>query len=99
MKGVGKIVLDLANGSAFRHKDALYVLRIKKEILLAPTLSRVGLVVKFVDDRCAFHELSSVETVVASSLLCCGLYKLYAYEKGVEDVACDFSDLQAVLDA
>lgn len=62
-------------------------------------LAKVGLVVKFVDDRCTIHDLSDGNTVVASRSLCHGLYRLAAYEQCVKDVACTASDLQAVSDA
>ena len=86
-------------GDAFILKDALYVPGIKKNLLSVFALARVGLVVKFVDDRCTIHDLSDGNTIVASGLLCRGLYKLNAYDKSVEDMACTVSDLQAVSDA
>ena len=49
--------------------DALYVLGIKKNLLLVSALTRVGLVVKFVDDRCTIHDLSDGDTIVASGYI------------------------------
>ena len=66
MKGVGTIVLTTTNGSAFTLKDALYVPRIKKNLLSVSALTRCGLIVKFVDDRCTVHDLSFGDTIVAS---------------------------------
>ena len=99
VKGVGSIVLTAANGSAFTLKDALYVPGIKKNLLSVSALTRFGLIVKFVDDRCTVHDLSSGDTIVASGSLSRGLYKLDAYVNCVEDVACAASDLKAVSDA
>ena len=99
VKGVGSIVLNAANGSAFTLKDVLYVPGIKKNLLSVSALTRFGLIVKFVDDRCTVHDLSSGDTIVASGSLSRGLYKLDAYVNCVEDVACAASDLKAVLDA
>ena len=45
------------------------------------------------------HDLTYGDTIVASGLLFCGLYKLSTYGKCVEDVACAVVDLQAVSDA
>lgn len=51
-------MLTAANGSSFTLVDALYVLGIKKNLLSVSALARLGLVVKFVDDRCTVHDLS-----------------------------------------
>ena len=99
VKGVGTIVLTAANGSAFTLKDALYVPGIKKNLLSVFALTRVGLVVKFVDDKCTIHDLISGDTIVASGSLSRGLYKLNSYVECVEDVTCAVSDLQAISDA
>ena len=56
VKGVGQIVLTVANGIPFTLRDALYVPRIKKNLLSVSALVRDGLV-KFVDDRCIVHDL------------------------------------------
>jgi len=62
-------------------------------------VTRIGLVVKFIDDKCTVHDLSAGDTIVASGSLCHGLYKLInAYDRYVEDVACAV-DMQAVSDA
>ena len=68
----------------------------KKNLLSISALARVGLVVKFVDDKYTVHDLSNDDTIVASGSLCHSLYRLTAYEKCVEDVACTVFDLQAV---
>ena len=97
--GVDTIVLTVVNGSAFTLKDALYVPGIKKNLLSVFALTRFGLIVKFVDDRCTVHDLSFGDTIVAFGSLSHGLYKLDAYVNCMEDVACAASDLKAVSDA
>ena len=99
VKGVGTIVLTTTNGSAFTLKDALYILGIKKNLLSVYALTRVGLVVKFADDKCIAHDLNFGDTIVASGSLIHGIYKLNYYVECVEDVTSAASDLQAILDA
>ena len=36
-------------------------------------LARLGLIVKFVDDRCTIHDLTFGDTIIASGTLFCGL--------------------------
>ncbi|WP_440131046.1 hypothetical protein, partial [Escherichia coli] len=57
VKGVGKIVLTAANGSSFTLFDVLYVRGIKKNLLLVFALTRMGVVVKFTDDKYTVHDL------------------------------------------
>ena len=71
VKGVGQIVLVVANDNAFTLRDVLYVPGIKKNLLsLSALITRVGLVVKFVDDRCTIHDLSDGDTIVAFGSVC-----------------------------
>ena len=51
IEGVGTIVLIAKDGSVFTLSDALFVPGIKKDLLSIFTLAKVGLVVKFVDNR------------------------------------------------
>ena len=99
MKGVRKIVLTAANGSPFTLVDALCVPGIKKNLLLVFALTRIGLIVKFMDSKCTVHDLSYGDTIVAFGLLCRGLYKVNGYGECVEDVACVVLDMQAVSNA
>ncbi|MCO5581848.1 hypothetical protein L7F22_035737 [Adiantum nelumboides] len=93
IEGVGNIVLIIAaNGSSFTFVDALYVPGLKKNLLSVSALARLGFVVKFVDDRCTVHDLSSGDEIVVSSILCRGLYKLTLYDK------CGQNFANAVLD-
>ena len=62
--GVGQI------GSTFTLYDALYVPGIKKNLLSVSALAKIGLVVKFVDDRCIVHDLAYGDIIVASGTLC-----------------------------
>ena len=99
VKGVGQIVLTTTNGSTFTLHDALYVPRIKRNLLSVSAFAKIGLIVKFVDDRCTVHDLSFGNTIAACGLLCQGLYKLDTYGKCVEDFACAVVDSQAVSNA
>ena len=76
MKGISKIVLTPINDSSFTLSDALYVPGIKKNLLSISALARLGLVVKFVDDRCTIHDLTFGDTIIASGTLFRGLYRL-----------------------
>ena len=67
---IGQIVLNVANGSTFTLYDALYVPGIKKNLLSIFALAKIGLVVKFVDDRYIVHDLSYGDIIVASGTLC-----------------------------
>ena len=99
IKGVGNIVLVVANGSTFTLLDALYVPGIKKNLLSVSTLAKAGLVVKFGDDRCTIHDLSDGDVIVASGSLCRFLYRLESYDKCVNDSAYFLLDTQAMSDA
>ena len=99
MQGAGKIVLNAANGSSFTLLDALYVLEINKNLLLVSALARLGLVVKFVDDKCIVHDLASGDTIIASGTLFRGLYRLNMYDKSVENLENALFDSKAFLDA
>ena len=99
MKGVGTIVLTIANGNAFTLKDALYVPGMKKNLLSIFALTRFGLIVKFVDDRCIVHDLTLGDTtIIASGTLFHGLYGLNMYDKCVEDSANAIFDEKSVSD-
>ena len=97
--GVGKIILTTADGSSFILSDTLFVPGIKKNLLLVSALAKVGLVVKFVDDRCTVHDLSNGDVIIASGILCRGLYKLIDYESSINASTCGILDSQAILDA
>ncbi|MCO5603216.1 hypothetical protein L7F22_057363 [Adiantum nelumboides] len=99
VQGVGKIVLTAANGSSFTLIDALYVPGIKKNLLSVSALARLGLVVKFVADRCTVHDLSFGDEIVASGILCRGLYKLTLYDKCGQNFTNAVVDTKAISDA
>ena len=50
IKGVGHIVLIVVDGNTLTLLDALYVPRIKKNLLSISTLTKIGLVMKFIDE-------------------------------------------------
>ncbi|MCO5556545.1 hypothetical protein L7F22_010094 [Adiantum nelumboides] len=99
VQGVGKIVLTATNGSSFTLVDALYVLGIKKNLLSVYALARLGVVVKFMDDRCIVHDLSFGDEIVASDILCRGLYKLTLYDKCGQNFSNAVVDTKAISDA
>lgn len=78
IKGVGIIVLTIAM-VVLSPRDALYVPRIKKNLLSVSVLTRCGLVVIFVDDKYIVHDLNSGDTIVVFGSLSHGIYKLNAY--------------------
>ena len=80
VKGIGKIVLTSANGSSFTLSDVLYVPGIRKNLLSVSALARLGFVVKFVDDICTVHDLTSGDMIIASGTLFRGMYRLNMYE-------------------
>ena len=51
---------------------------IKKNLLSVFAFAKIGLIVKFVDDKCTIHDLSLGDTIVASNSLSCG--SLQAHE-------------------
>lgn len=79
--------------------DAMYVPGIKKNLLSVSVLGKLDLVVKFVDDKCTIHDLSTSDTILASGLLYYGLYRLDNYGKSMQDVACVAMNEQAISDA
>ena len=92
-------MLIATDGSTFTLSNVLYVPGIKKNLLSVSTLAKIGLVVKFVDDRCIGHDLLDGGSIIASGSLCRGLYKLNTYGSSVKDVACAVVDSQIVVDA
>ena len=66
--------------------------------MLVSALSKIGLV-KFVNDRCTIHDLFNGDVIIASGVLCHGLYKLIDYERSINYSACVIQDSQAILNA
>ena len=97
--GVGKIILTNVAGCSFTLSDALFVPGINKNLLSVSTLTKVGLVIKFVDDRCIIHDLSNGDVIIACDILCRRLYKLIDYESSINASTCGILDSQAILDA
>ena len=62
-------MLTSSNGNSFKLVDALYVLRIKINLLLAFIPTRIDFIIKFVDDKCVVHNLSFSGTIMASCSL------------------------------
>ena len=62
-------MLIATDGTTFTLSNVLYVLGIKKSLLSFFVLAKIGLVVKFVDDRCTVHDLSDGDNIIASGSL------------------------------
>ena len=77
--------------------DFPFVLVMEKNLLSISIISKVGLVVKFMDDTCTSHKLSSRDSIFASNFLFCGLYELCFYGKFVEDLAYKSMNIKAFL--
>ena len=92
-------MLIATDGSTFTLLDVLYVLGIKKNLLSIFALAKIGFVVKFVDDRCTFHDLSNGDSIITFGLLCCGLCKLDSYVIYVENLSFAIVNSKAILDA
>ena len=73
VKEIGKFKLVATNGSTFMLIYALYVPRIGKNLLPIFVFAKLGLVVKFVDDRCIVHNPSNGDIIMASSSFCIDL--------------------------
>ena len=100
VKGVGSILLVAKNGNSLKILDALYIPRIKKNMLSIFFLEKLRLVVKFVvNDRYMVHDLRSSDTIVASSTLFHGLYKLNDCKKNLEILSYTILDFEAILHA
>ena len=92
-------MLTAMNGTSFTLVDALYVPGIKKNLLSVSALDKLGFLIKFVDDRCTVHDLSFGDEIIASGILCRGLYKLTMYDKCGQDFANAIVDSKAISDA
>ncbi|KAH7301428.1 hypothetical protein KP509_23G025900 [Ceratopteris richardii] len=96
---VGKIILTIVDGSSFTLSDALFVSGIKKNLYSISILTKIGLVVKFVHDISTVHDLSNGDVIIASGILCSGLYKFIDYKKSMNDLAYEVHDSEAMSDA
>ena len=79
VKGVRIFIFDAINRSIITLLDALYVSRIKKNLLSVCTLAKNDLVMKFMDDRSKVYDIRDYGVVVAFGSLCRGLYRMDSY--------------------
>ena len=92
-------MLTSTDDSTFTITNALYVPGIKKNLLAIFAPAKIGLLVKFMDDRCRVHDIFYGDSIIASGFYVEGFTSLIAMKICVEDVACTVVDLQAIFDA
>ncbi|MCO5579718.1 hypothetical protein L7F22_033578 [Adiantum nelumboides] len=95
IKGVGKILITISDGSDLCLPDVLYVPEIKKNLLSVSSLAKNGLRVIFEDDRCIVRDRYSLITI---GTLENGLFVLDCYEKQIQACIAE-TKTQAMQDA
>ncbi|MCO5566497.1 hypothetical protein L7F22_020174 [Adiantum nelumboides] len=84
IKGVGKILITISDGSDLCLPDILYVPGIKKNLLFVSSLAKNGLRVIFEDDRCIVRDRENGYSLITTGTLENGLFVLDRYEKKKE---------------
>ncbi|MCO5581903.1 hypothetical protein L7F22_035792 [Adiantum nelumboides] len=84
IKGVGKILITISDGSDLCLPDVLYVPRIKKNLLSVSSLAKNGLRVIFEDDRCIVRDRENGYSLITTDTLENGLFVLDRYEKHIQ---------------
>ncbi|MCO5557209.1 hypothetical protein L7F22_010769 [Adiantum nelumboides] len=84
IKGVGKILITILDGSDLCLPDVLYVPGIKKNLLSVSSLAKNGLRVIFEDDRCIVRDRENGYSLITTSTLENGLFVLDRYEKQIQ---------------
>ncbi|MCO5609052.1 hypothetical protein L7F22_063273 [Adiantum nelumboides] len=84
VKGVGKILITISNGSDLCLPDVLYVPGIKKNLLSVSSLAKNGLRVIFEDDKCIVRDRDNGYSLITTSTLENGLFVLDRYEKQMQ---------------
>ncbi|MCO5556318.1 hypothetical protein L7F22_009865 [Adiantum nelumboides] len=84
IKGVGKILITISDGSDLCLPDVLYVPRIKKNLLSVSSLAKNGLWVIFEDDRCIVRDRENGYSLITTGTLENGLFVLDCYEKQIQ---------------
>ncbi|MCO5581485.1 hypothetical protein L7F22_035370 [Adiantum nelumboides] len=98
IKGVGKILITISDGSDLCLPDVLYVPGIKKNLLSVSSLAKNGLRVIFEDDRCIVRDRENGYSLITTGTLENGLFVLDRYEKQIQ--ACNAeTKTQAMQDA
>ncbi|MCO5548434.1 hypothetical protein L7F22_001890 [Adiantum nelumboides] len=98
IKGVGKILITISNGSDLCLPDVLYVPGIKKNLLSVSSLAKNGLRVIFEDDRCIVRDRENGYSLITTGSLENGLFVLDRYEKQIQACIAE-TKTQAMQDA
>ncbi|MCO5594121.1 hypothetical protein L7F22_048142 [Adiantum nelumboides] len=84
IRGVGKILITILDGSNLCLPDVLYVPEIKKNLLSVSSLAKNGLQVIFEDDRCVVRDQENSNSLITIGTLENGLFVLDHYEKQIQ---------------
>ncbi|MCO5594752.1 hypothetical protein L7F22_048785 [Adiantum nelumboides] len=84
IKGVGKILITISDGSDLCLPDVLYVPGIKKNLLSVSSLAKNGLRVIFEDDICIVRDRENGYSLITTGTLENGLFVLDRYEKQIQ---------------
>ncbi|MCO5582941.1 hypothetical protein L7F22_036844 [Adiantum nelumboides] len=84
IKGVGKILITISDGSDLCLPDVLYIPGIKKNLLSVSSLAKNGLWVIFEDDRCIVRDRENGYSLITTGTLENGLFVLDRYEKQIQ---------------
>ncbi|MCO5611203.1 hypothetical protein L7F22_065453 [Adiantum nelumboides] len=98
IKGVGKILITISDGSYLCLPDVLYVPGIKKNLLSVSSLVKNGLRVIFEDDRCIVRDRENGYSLITTGTLENGLFVLDRYEKQIQACIAE-TKTQAMQDA
>ncbi|MCO5587897.1 hypothetical protein L7F22_041849 [Adiantum nelumboides] len=84
IKGIGKILITILDGSDLCLPDVLYVPGIKKNLLSVSSLAKNGPLVIFEDDRCIVRDRENGYSLITTGTLENGLFVLDRYEKHIQ---------------
>ncbi|MCO5580873.1 hypothetical protein L7F22_034745 [Adiantum nelumboides] len=84
IKGIGKILITISDGSDLCLPDVLYVPGIKKNLLSVSSLAKNDLRVIFEDDRCIVRDQENGYSLITIGTLENGLFVLDHYEKQIQ---------------
>ncbi|MCO5564150.1 hypothetical protein L7F22_017806 [Adiantum nelumboides] len=84
IKGVGKILITISDGSNLCLPDVLYVPGIKKNMLSVSSLAKNGLWAIFEDDKCIVRDRENGYSLITTGTLENGLFVLDHYEKQIQ---------------
>ncbi|MCO5562686.1 hypothetical protein L7F22_016314 [Adiantum nelumboides] len=98
IKGVGKILITISDGSDLCLPDVLYVPGIKKNLLSVSSVAKNGLRVIFEDDGCIVRDQENGYSLITTGTLENGLFVLDRYEKQIQACIAE-TKTQAMQDA